>query len=364
MNILKKVTGFGGVLLLSILMLNACTDSGENVNPDFDRSEMLTNYADNLIIPAYSKLSSSSTALTSALATFTSEPNSMNLSKAQNTWFEAYSSWQNANSYNFGPAGAEGLRKSLLEEIGTFPVNVSKIESASASGNYSLTDANRDARGFLTIEYLLFSDTEDAVIAQFTDAKRKKFLNDLGKDIQSRVESVTSEWTSSYRDTFVSNNGTSAGSSISYLFNEFVRSYETIKNYKLGLPLGLLAGQSATAPNLVEALYSGKSVALFKTHILSSEIIWQGGNGLGFDDYLKTVTGGPALLEATQQQLMNIDTAMDKVADDPVFSTQVDSNPEPGTALQIELQKNTRYFKSDLSSLLGIAITFSSGDGD
>jgi uncharacterized protein len=33
-------------------------------------------------------------------------------------------------------------------------------------------------------------------------------------------------------------------------------------------------------------------------------------------------------------------------------------------ALHTELQKHTRFFKSDMSSLLGIAITFSSGDGD
>jgi len=33
-------------------------------------------------------------------------------------------------------------------------------------------------------------------------------------------------------------------------------------------------------------------------------------------------------------------------------------------ALYHELQIHTRYFKSDMSSLLGITITYSSGDGD
>mgnify|MGYP007059449494 CR=1 FL=1 len=32
--------------------------------------------------------------------------------------------------------------------------------------------------------------------------------------------------------------------------------------------------------------------------------------------------------------------------------------------LHTEMQKLTRFFKSELSSLLGISITYSSGDGD
>jgi hypothetical protein len=42
----------------------------------------------------------------------------------------------------------------------------------------------------------------------------------------------------------------------------------------------------------------------------------------------------------------------------------VQSAPTAATNFHTELQKHTRFFKSDMSSLLGLAITFSSGDGD
>ena len=42
----------------------------------------------------------------------------------------------------------------------------------------------------------------------------------------------------------------------------------------------------------------------------------------------------------------------------------MDNEPETVEEFRLELQKHTRFFKSDMSSVLGIAITFSSGDGD
>jgi hypothetical protein len=42
----------------------------------------------------------------------------------------------------------------------------------------------------------------------------------------------------------------------------------------------------------------------------------------------------------------------------------ITTNPQPAIDLHTELQRHTRFFKSDLSSLLGLTITYSSGDGD
>jgi predicted lipoprotein len=86
----------------------------------------------------------------------------------------------------------------------------------------------------------------------------------------------------------------------------------------------------------------------------------------GFKEYLAEVAGGPELIAATEQQLAVIQTALNAIPETPPLSAQIASDDAMTKAVTLhdELQKNTRYFKSDMSSRLGIAITYSSGDGD
>ncbi len=349
----------------------ACDEGDANSGDDFDRSLMLQNIADNIIVPAYADLASEVTSLQSTAMAFTQNPTPATLSAVQQAWEETYLAWQYANAFNVGPAGEEGLRKGLIEELGTFPVSESKINAILSSGVYNLSDFNRDARGFLAVEFLLFNlnDDNQAVVDSFNSAIRKQFLNDLIANIQARVGEVNIAWNGGYRSEFINNNGTDVGSSTSQLYNEFVRSFESIKNFKVELPLGKRPGQTQIEPALVEAYYSGISVKMFKTHVQAIENTWYGKNkegsdGIGFEEYLENVTGGNELIASTKAQLELVKSAMNAIPETPRFSVQLQNTPESIDAFRIELQKNTRYFKSDMSSLLGIAITFSSSDGD
>jgi predicted lipoprotein len=372
MNAIHTISVKTASLLLIAATLFSCSDSDDdNQQGPFDRKAMLTNYADNTVIPAYGLLHSKLQALVSSTESLAAEPNGQNLEAAQNSWIEAYRAWQSANAFNFGPAGEQGLQKGLIEEIGTFPVSQTKIEAILETGTYNLNDFNRDARGLLTVEYLLFAPTEEGngVVERFDNPIAHDFLQALAINIFERVDMVHAEWTSGYRDAFINNNGTDVGSSTSQFYNEFVRSFEALKNFKVGLPLGLRPGQVEAAPHLVEARYSQMSREMMELHFKAIENIWigrdgQDRDGLGFEDYLQTVVGGPDLIEATKAQIAQVHAAFDAVPFDPSFADQAVNAPENPNALHTELQKQTRFFKSDMSSLLGIAITFSSGDGD
>ena len=365
-----KILSAGLMQIVLVTGWLSCSDD-TNSGPEFDRSAMLQNMADNIIIPAYAELSTKTASLQSAATQFTQSPTLTSLAAVQQAWEETYLAWQYANAFNFGPGGEEGLRKGLIEEIGTFPVNESKIENAISTAVYNLNDFNRDARGFLAIDYLLFSltDNQQAVVNLYSSANRKKYLNDAVANIKIRVDAALAEWNGTFKASFVSNNGTDVGSSTSQVYNEFVRSYESIKNFKVELPLGKRPGQTQTEPDLVEAYYSGKSVTMFKAHLLAIENIWygrkkDGTDGAGFEEYLASVTGGNDLITLSKAQLQLVKTAMATIPEAPRFSTQIQNTPTPIDNFRIELQKQTRFFKSDMSSLLGIAITFSSGDGD
>jgi uncharacterized protein len=366
-----KILGTTWLALVLATCWLACDEGDSNTGDDFDRSLMLQNLADNVIIPAYAELADKATLLQSAAGAFTENPTVASLDVAQQAWVETYLAWQHANAFNFGPAGEEGLRKRLVEELGTFPVSGEKINTILSTGTYNVSDFNRDARGFLAVEFLLFSlsDNDQAIVDAFSSTIRKQFLNDLIADIKIRVNEVNTAWNGDYRLSFINNNGTDVGSSTSQVYNEFVRSFEAIKNFKVALPLGKEPGQTQTEPTLVEAYYSGKSVQLFKAHVEAIENIWygkkkDGTDGVGFEEYLQNVTGGNELVASTKLQLEAVKSTMNAIPETPRFSIQLDSAPTPIEAFLTELQKHTRYYKSDMSSLLGIAITFSSSDGD
>lgn len=358
-------------LLTGILLLSAC-DPSNGPTDMFDRGAMLQNFADNLIRPAFTDLQSKTTMLRTSVLAFNAEPSVIRLYDMQTAWQEAYFQWQFANAYNFGPAAEEGLQKSLIDEVGTFPVSVAKLEAGASSGNWSLNDSNRDARGFLAIEYLIFGSaaTPAGIVEAFSDSSnRKAFLAALADNLNSRNETVNNAWAGAYYAEFINNKGTDVGSSTSHLYNEFVRSFEAIKNFKLGLPLGKRPGQTQSEPQLVEAYYSGQSLECFTLHLTAIENIWYGKNksgqdGVGFREYLEKVEGGAALITSTETQLAVLHAALAAIPPSPALSEQITAGSTPLENLYTEIQKLTRYFKSDLSSLLGIAITFSSGDGD
>ncbi len=360
-----KNISFFAFFLIVVLSFSACQDPENTPTDTFDRSAMLRNYADNLIQPAFSSLSNGVASLSLNWEAFRIAQTPQLLDGLRQNWALSYGRWQAANAYNFGPAGEEGFRKGLIEEIGIFPVNSVKIEEFIAAGDTSFQNFNRDTRGFLALEYLLFEESNGSVL---NDPKRQAYCGALIRHLQARIDEVNTSW-ATYKTEFITADGTDVGSSTAQLYNEFVRSFESIKNFKVGLPAGKRPGQTQPEPQLVEAYYSGQSLEMLKLHLSSIQNIYygrsaNGQDGSGLKDYVDKAIGGSELATATLLQLAAINLALAAVPTDRPLATLVAENHPSVDALHTELQKHTRFFKSDMSSLLGIAITFSSGDGD
>lgn len=360
------------VIVISIFCVMACNDAeviGDE-NAAFDRTAMLQNMTDNVIKPNFAALKTKTDALDLAVQKFATESNEANLKAAQTAWEEAYTVWQYCNAFNFGPAEFP-VFGTLIENVGIFPVNTVKIEENIAKNSLSFDNFFRDTRGFLALDYLLFDvDGNAKVLAKFGTAAtvRKQYLKNVSADIQQKINEVNAGWTS-YEATFIKNNGTDAGSSTSYLYNEFIKSFEGIKNFKVLLPAGKRVGQTQAEPTKVEAYYSGKSLFFLKEHLKAVENIWlgrsmDGKDGVGFEEYLNSVTGGKELITSTKSQLAEAKNAINALPENDRLSQTIETNVAIVEKAGIELQKQTRFFKSDMSSLLGIAITYSSGDGD
>lgn len=361
------------VLLAVTTIFTACNNNSNNNDnaTAFDRKAMLQNYADQVIIPAYAQLLVQTQALNNALNGFVQNPASNTLQTAQTALEGALLAWQQANAFNFGPAGEMGIRKSLNEEIGVFPVSVIKTENYINNGDTSFANFDRDTRGFYALDYLLFNNVSDSVIAAFANTKRKNYLMACANHLLRSITPVNNAWQGAYKAEFVNNTGTDIGSSTSVFYNEYVKSFEALKNFKFGVPLGLRPGQTQPLPQHVEAYYSGLSVKLALAHWQAVKNMWNGisitnpaQDGIGLKEYLKTVTGGETLVGSTQAQMAAVDFAFTQINTNQKLSEQISSNFEKVNNVHTELQKQTRFLKSDLSSLIGVAITFSSGDGD
>jgi predicted lipoprotein len=358
-------------LLIIAIVFTAC---GEDDGPStgvYDREAMLTHYANELVLPAYSDLDASVTVLESDILAFIADPQSASLEKARRQYWAALQVWQTANAYNFGPAGEAGLNKGLIEEIGTFPVNTDKVDAFIAGNDTSLANFDRDTRGFYTIGYLLHGEPNAGmdVLAAVRQPWYQAYLRTVVRNLRERVSVVLDEWNGSYKADFISRSGTDVGSGTSELYNEFVRSFESVKNFKVGLVAGMRPGQTGPEPTLVESRFAGVSKELIGDHLEAIKRIYTGQRsdgveGPGLQDYVEAVEGGPALVASTLEQWEKVMNAYDVLPQNKTLQELAAEDAAELQAFHTELQKHTRFFKSDMSSVLGIAITFASGDGD
>lgn len=368
LNFVKNWRQTAMILSASILMVACDSDDEQNDVPgsDFDRKTMLTDLGNDLIAPNFEELKGSVDVLSQAADEFTDNPSPEKLLDLRAAWEEAIIDHQHCSAFGFGPG--ELLLGPYPTVLAVFPVDENQIEANILNPDFDLPNSfDRDVRGFYTVEYLIYGqgETDAEIVANF-DQNRRDYLQLIVAELKSSFDQILAEWNGSYFEEFVNSDGTSAGSSVSQLYNSFVRDYENLKNFKVELPAGLTAGQPNPDGTLVAGYFSGISVELIEEHWESSKNIWYGrsrsGEDItGFEEYLASVTGGPALIETTKEAIADIDLEVMELPEGPL-SENVDS-PELET-LRDELQANTANFKSSMSSLLGISITFNSGDGD
>lgn len=349
-------------IILSSILVCSCK---EDEKPEFDRKAMLTNMASGVIIPAYNTLQTSLSACYSSAVSFNANPTGTTLTDLRNNYVITNKAWQRCSMYNFGPA----MDYALKTAFNTFPTDTAKIEANITAGTYTLgAVTNAQAIGFPALDYLLYFGTESEILAKFTtntDAtKRKTYLADLIIKMQTEIQPVIDQWNGTYQTTFINADGNDVASSCSYLLNEFVKDLELTKNARIGIPSGQQTG-GATLPNYVEAYYSGLSISFAYENLIGLETCFTGGSGSGFDDYIRDVESDDVTNSLADNILDQFSVCKSKtIAISTPLSMAVTTNFSSVNELYYELQKLVVYCKTDMTSLLGILITYQDSDGD
>jgi predicted lipoprotein len=104
-----------GLFILLFSCSKNSSDPGPGEDPDaFDKTAMLTNYADNIIIPAYQHLQEDLDALTIAVNAFTDAPSIATQDAVRASYTHAYLSYENIEVFNFGPQVQHCLTTTLI----------------------------------------------------------------------------------------------------------------------------------------------------------------------------------------------------------------------------------------------------------
>lgn len=345
--------------------------SCEKTTPEdqsFDQPALLANLANNLIRPSYEALDARVSAMADAAAAFQAQPGAASLAALQDSYREACLAWASCSAFEFGPAADRLLRTN----VNTFPTDADQIEQNIAAGAYNLGSAsNIDAKGFPALDYLLYggADVLAAYQSSSTGPARMAYLGAVLADLQSLVGEVAGAWAGSYAETFIAAEGTDVGSSLGQLVNQLNYDYELLKKPKLGIPLGKQTLGTALPEN-VEAYYSGLSLELMRAQFDAIARLYHGGSTADVDGY-----GLYEALEALGaaynggQLSVEIETRIESVRDalaaipGPLSET-VATNPGPAEDAYNQVQRLLVLFKTDMTSALGVLITYVDNDGD
>lgn len=369
----------GLILIVTTALLTgtfvACHKPEENIQiqTGFDKTAMLTNYADNLILPGYKAMQEKLTALKTASDAFVANPSDATQAPLKEAYKQAYLQYEHIAAFQFGPAESAlldifanysgGLDYSFATagQLTGFSVDTATIESYITSGSYDLTTTTRSnlyAQGFPALSYVYFAPAAATKFGTNT-ANRIKYVNDVVGRLKTLVDGITNNW-AAYRAEFIANTQTNVGSPIGNIVNQLAYQLDMMKGPRIGWPLGKQSNGTVFADKC-EAYYAGFSAALAAENMKALKNIYAGDTGKGIDDYIISLKNETLNTDVLAQ----FDLAISKLQQIPdPMSASLISQPATADAAYKEIQKLLTLLKTDVASATAVQITFTDNDGD
>jgi len=378
------------VFFLLLVSINSSCKKPENAAltafNNFNRSGMLTNIGNNIIIPSYTAFTQKADSLYWATERFTANPTAGTLDTLQHQWLQANFAWKSCELFDFGPAYNNGnnnnIQMSFLVNSTFIEETINKTPVPYDSTFIPKPNLNLDIRGISALEYLLFDPVNGntTILSNYTansaaSSQRLNYLLGLAQDIHTNAHSILTAWAPSggnYIQTFISANGNDQNSSIGFLVNQIVAFADYIKNDKIGDPLGE-QNNSLTNPacsTCVETFYSNHAFASITTNYQSINNVFFGiGNngvkGLGFDsllNVLNSTVGSELLSKAVQGKMDTINIEIN--AFNVPLQQAVTSDASQVTTLFNSSKQLLVLLKIDMVNSLGVILTTTDNDGD
>ena len=359
---IKKIFLFTFIL---IFLIFSCSSDNDDSSSEVweQKSEMLTNWTDNFIIPSHSTLLNNLVYLEGAGNSFTNLPNQQNLDSLRTVFINAYMSWQYVEMFDIGPA-EESYYKSKMN---IYPTTISRIEINIQNENTDFNNSNNySAQGFPALDYLLYGieTSDELIISKYnTDPKYLSYLSEIINQMLQNTYPIVEEW-ESYRNSFISSVENTATSSVNKMTNDFIYYYEKgFRANKFGIPAGVFSG--GALPEKVEAYYNkniSKALALESFQAIKN--FYNGNGGVSLRQYISEVsTAEYSELSTDILDLFNIAENLINSLDDNFYNQILTNNVQVLEAYDA-IQQGTILLKTDMLSVLQIPTDYVDADGD
>lgn len=326
----------------------------------FQKSALLTDLTNELILPNYRTLQSKVNDLIRSLDDFDKSVAGSDFETIQLNWTACNTAFQAVRTYEFGPAMEIGFRAAF----GTFPTDTARIESNISSGGYNLgTASNTQAIGLPALEYLLFRNGAENIYEN--DQRVANYVQEVCEKMSGEIDYVVNGWDNGYAATFKASTGTESNSGFSLLVNEFNKEYELAKNAKIGIPLGKKS-LGIPQPEFIEAPYSKQSLNLLQEAVIQMQRIFNGvdAEGIdhtGFDDYLIALDRKD-LVDEINSEMTVIINDLNQI--NGSFEEALITQNEALQNVYVKIADMVVHFKTDMTSAFGVLITYQDNDGD
>jgi len=350
---------------------NVSENNSKSTN-EFDRSSMLTFWADSIILPSMIGFENELNVFNEYVENFTANPNANNLTLLRDQWLTTYKNWQYVEMFDLGIAEEIYFKN----RMNIFPANVQRIESNISNQEFNLDEsANFAAQGFTALDYLLFGveQEDDVILTKYSDTSSNygDYLIQVTAKMQELTVLVKAQWEGDYRDSFVQSTENTATSSINMMLNDFVYYYE--KGYranKFGIPAGVFSG--GPLPKTIEAYHGeiySKILSLEATNAIENFF-----NGVAYNDpetlgpsikdYLDFVESDTAekLSERINEKLQGGRIKINEL--NTSFIKQIEENNTLMLLTYDAIQSAVILFKVDMLQKLNVSVDYADADGD
>ena len=375
---MKTLKIFISISILSIFIIScsSSSDDEQSTIPEFDRSAVLINYADNIILPRLNNFKSSVDYLKESGDAYVDSPDMTTYTELHNSWLEAYINWQYVEMFNIGKA--EEIM--FFSKTNTYPVNEGRIQENINNQKTDLSNPNDwSCQGFPGLDYMIhgIANTENEIINQYIqNPLNGKYLKVILNELNNNTDLVLEDW-NTYRNTFINSIENTATSAFNMLTNDFVYYFEKgLRTNKIGIPSGVFSNNPLS--NKVEAYYSSKngiedvSRDLIENALNAVDLVFQGKSsnqsplGPSFKTYLDFIKANNVSADDIGSIVVNkIQTANQKILDlNKNFINQVENDNGKMLAAFDALQTIVVNLKTDMLSLFNVAVDYTDADGD
>jgi predicted lipoprotein len=374
-----------------VFRLTGCsTEPAPNPQDGFDRAEMLASTTDGAILPTYSDFAEQAVALQGAAGAWLAARESGadgedERALAQEAWRTAMTAWQRAEVMQLGPAGAEGeftgaegLRDAIYSWPSVNPCRVDQEIVEQAWGDADFFDVNLvNVTGLDALEYLLFVGGNDnscapqvainddglwaAIPSDEVDDRRASFSLTLSTDLVSSADRLLAAWTDGFAADLAGageedSSFLDQSAAMDDLFASLFYLELTLKDRKLGQPLGLIDCSTTTCPDAFESPHADFALDAARANLEGGLLLYLGGSGEG-DSGLEEllIHNNYQDLDAEIQEAFSGSlVAIDAVPSSALLQLEQDSGPL--MAVHTAVKELTDLLKGDMATALLLAI--------